>query len=89
MRTFATGDSGPLQGERLGTSLSHHHGKKTVRAMEAIRRHPAPHQLQFEEIGRNDGTRLSAEPYRCTAFIGKHDEERKYKRHIIMMNNES
>lgn len=40
-------------------------------------------QLQSEEVERNDGTRLSAEPHRRKAFLGEHDEERKHKRHPV------
>ena len=83
MGTANAGNRGPLQTERYSPPLPRHHGKKPTRAMEAVRRHPTPHQLQPEEAGRNDGSQLSAEPHCRKAFVGEHDQERKHKRHPV------
>ena len=77
------GDSRPLQTERHVPPLLRHQGKIPARAMETIRRSAAPHQLQLEKVGRNDGPRLSVEPHHRKAFLGEHDQERKHKRHLM------
>ena len=43
------------------------------------------HRINYnlKKLGEKDRTRLSAEPHRCKAFVGKHDQERKHKRPVV------
>ena len=52
--TSSTRNNRPLQAKRHDPPLSCHHGKILARAMDAIRRHSSPHQLQPEETWKND-----------------------------------